>query len=263
MKIGLPVTSGALSAKVADKMGTAAYLMVVDTDDMSFEVVARPPESIGPGAGIQAITLLLGMDAQVLLAGYIAPHIIDSLKKNGISVITGVNGCVRDAVEQYRCDNFSSSNMTSIKTDTTIFSATGNGREAVQKALKQFYTMLPILIGVILVIGLFQTFLPPKFLMTLFSGNALKDTVFGACAGSILAGNPINSYVIGQTLLKIGVSLFGVCALMVSWVSIGLVQLPVEISALGARFAVVRNAAAFVVSILAALLIVWLSGGIP
>jgi hypothetical protein len=79
--------------------------------------------------------------------------------------------------------------------------------------------------------------------------------------GSILAGNPINSYVIGQTLLESGVSLFGVCALMISWVSIGLVQLPAEISALGARFAVVRNTAAFVIAILASLLIVWLSGG--
>ncbi len=76
-----------------------------------------------------------------------------------------------------------------------------------------------------------------------------------------MTGNPINSYVIGETLLNLGVSLFGVTALMLSWVSVGLVQLPAEISALGIRFAVVRNSAAFLIVIVASVVIVWLSEG--
>ena len=55
-------------------------------------------------------------------------------------------------------------------------------------------------------------------------------------------------------------SLFAVTAVIVTWVTVGLVQLPAEVTALGGRFAVSRNAAAFVVSIPTALLTALLVG---
>ena len=102
--------------------------------------------------------------------------------------------------------------------------------------------------------------MPRDLLLSVFSGNAFQDTLWGACIGSLLSGNPINSYVIGETLLKMGVSLFGVTALMLTWVSVGLIQLPVEIATLGARFAVLRNAAAFVIAMIVAVLTAILAG---
>ncbi len=84
----------------------------------------------------------------------------------------------------------------------------------------------------------------------------MLDTLWGACFGSILAGNPINSYVIGGELLKYGISLFAVTALIITWVTVGLVQLPAEIAALGRRFALLRNALSFVLSIPIAILTV-------
>ena len=65
-----------------------------------------------------------------------------------------------------------------------------------------------------------------------------------------MVGNPVNSYVIGESLLKAGVGLSGVLALMMAWVTVGLVQLPMEAEALGMRFGVVRNLAGFVVAVL-------------
>ncbi len=79
--------------------------------------------------------------------------------------------------------------------------------------------------------------------------------------GSILAGNPINSYVIGKNLLDIGIGLSGVTALLLTWVSVGLIQLPVESKALGIRFALVRNIAGFMVAIIMSFVIVWFTGG--
>ena len=75
-----------------------------------------------------------------------------------------------------------------------------------------------------------------------------------------MGAKAINSYVIGETLLKMGVSLFGVTALMLTWVSVGLIQLPVEIATLGTRFAVLRNAAAFVIAMIVAVLTAILAG---
>ena len=46
---------------VEKRLGTAAYLLVVDLDDMSFEAVAGPSPSAGPGAGIEAVSIVLNM----------------------------------------------------------------------------------------------------------------------------------------------------------------------------------------------------------
>ena len=82
------------------------------------------------------------------------------------------------------------------------------------------------------------------------------DTLWGACIGSIVAGNPVNSYIIGGELLRYGVSLFAVTALMVAWVSVGVVQLPAEMAALGRRFALVRTAMSFFMSMAVAIITV-------
>jgi len=116
---------------------------------------------------------------------------------------------------------------------------------ALKSTGKQFANLLPIFVGVILLVGLFNTFLSKEFLSSIFSANALLDTLFGTGFGSILASNPINSYVIGGQLLEQEVSLFAVTAFIAAWVTIGLVQLPAEMAALGKKFAIVRNALSF------------------
>ena len=43
MKIAIPATAPNLDAQVEHKLGTAAYLLVIDMDDMSFEAMEGPP----------------------------------------------------------------------------------------------------------------------------------------------------------------------------------------------------------------------------
>ncbi len=54
-------------------------------------------------------------------------------------------------------------------------------------------------------------------------------------------GHPLAGYLLGGELLANGVSLMAVTALIVSWVTVGLAQLPAEALLLGRRFAVWRN----------------------
>jgi len=264
MKIAVPAGGPTLDARVERRLSTAPYLLVIETDDLSFDVLEGVPPSHGPGAGIQAVSLVLGMGAKALLTGYISPNIAGTLRQNGIDVINPVSGSVRDAVGKYKRGAFlHDEDFGKQSTGGDVHRAGTHWRDALRKASRQFSGMFPVLIGVILLVGLFRTFLPKNFLLDIFSGNMYQDTFFGACVGSVLTGNPINSYVIGEILLKMGVSLFGVTAMMLTWVSVWLVQLPAEITALGARFTVIRNLTAFFAAIPAAMLIVWLSGGIP
>ena len=121
---------------------------------------------------------------------------------------------------------------------------------AFQRTVKSFGTVLPMILGVVLLIGLFRVFVTNEIISVLFTGNVLRDTMLGSFIGSISAGNAIASYLIGGELLKQRVSLFAVAAFIVAWVTVGIVQFPAEAAILGKRFAVARNLLCFVLSIL-------------
>ncbi len=128
-------------------------------------------------------------------------------------------------------------------------------KEALVGAGKSLYRALPILLGVILLISLISAIIPKEQLISIFNQNSWSNTIIAACLGSILAGNPINSYVLGGEFLALGIGLVAVTAFLISWVTVGIVQLPAEIMMLGKRFAITRNTLSFVFSIIIALLI--------
>jgi len=125
---------------------------------------------------------------------------------------------------------------------------------------KSFYRALPILIGVILLIGLFKSFIPTQVVAKLFQGIPLLDSIIGASLGSIMAGNPITSYILGGELLQQGISLIAVTAFLLAWVTVGIVQLPAEAMLLGKKFAITRNIISFIFSIIAAIITVFIIG---
>ena len=131
---------------------------------------------------------------------------------------------------------------------------------AILKAGKGILTMLPIILGVILLLGLFKAYVTQEMIRSLFHGVPLIDGVIGSIMGSILAGNPITSYLIGHELLMKQVSLFAVTALIVSWVTVGMIQLPAEMAALGKMFSLLRNGISFLLSFIVAGLVTILMG---
>ena len=138
-----------------------------------------------------------------------------------------------------------------------------NIRKAAINAIKPFYRTLPILVGVILLVSLASTLIPKSAFTKLFSMNLLLDPFIGAALGSILAGNPITSYIIGGEFLTLGISLIAIIAFLVSWVTVGIVQLPAEIMMLGKKFSITRNILSFIFSIMVAIITVLILGVIP
>ncbi len=118
------------------------------------------------------------------------------------------------------------------------------------KALKAFGTAFPVLLSVILLLGLFRSFVSSRMLSAVFTGELFQDTVIGSLIGSISGGNAVTSYVIGGELIKENVSLVAVTAFIVAWVTVGIIQFPAEAAILGKRFACVRNILSFILSIL-------------
>ena len=118
--------------------------------------------------------------------------------------------------------------------------------QAFYKSAKGFALNLPMLAGVILLTGLFEIFATPEMLSSLFSGHPFYDTLIGTVSGGISVGQPFVSYLIGGELLNNGMSYYAVTAFILSWVTLGVVQLPYEYSMFGGRFILIRNLLAFI-----------------
>lgn len=116
---------------------------------------------------------------------------------------------------------------------------------SLKKTTRTFANLLPIIIGMLLLTSLAVTLFPQQLASDLFGGNDALDALIGASVGSVAAGNPLASYLLGGELLKGGVSLIAVTAFIVSWVTVGIMQLPAEALMLGTRFAVYRNVICF------------------
>ena len=126
--------------------------------------------------------------------------------------------------------------------------------QAWNKTKKTILMTLPLIIGVLLLVGLFNYLLQDKWLLNLFQQNIFMDSLIGAAIGSLAAGNPITSYVLAGELIKIGVSLAAVTAFILTWVTVGIIQLPAESMILSRKFAITRNILSFISAILIGLI---------
>ncbi len=137
-----------------------------------------------------------------------------------------------------------------------------NFRESIVKAGKMFWKVFPLILGTILLVSLMITVIPRAFYLTVFQDSALLDPIIGSSIGSVSAGNPLVSYIIGGELLKQGISLIAVTAFIVAWVTVGFVQIPAESMILGKDFAIIRNLLSFIFAIIVALITVTIMGAI-
>jgi len=126
------------------------------------------------------------------------------------------------------------------------------------KATKSLEKITPIIIGTLLLIGLTDASIPKSFYVRVFNRSGIFSSLIGSIIGSISAGHPITSYILGGEMLKQGVGLIAVTAFLVAWVTVGMIQLPAEAMILGKKFAILRNLSAFVLAIVVAIITVLL-----
>lgn len=130
-------------------------------------------------------------------------------------------------------------------------------KTSLKKTIRTFINILPIIVGMLLATSLVVTLFPEEISTGLFGHGDIPDAMLGAAIGSIAAGHPLASYLLGGELLSGGVGLIAVTAMLVTWVTVGIVQLPAEALMLGTRFAVYRNIISFGIAIIIALLTVY------
>jgi len=116
--------------------------------------------------------------------------------------------------------------------------------------------MAPLLLAIFALIGLFQEFIPPEMIHTwLGADNHLLSLLNGGLVGAVAIGPPVAAFPIAGSFIATGAWPPAAAAFIVSWVSVGVVSLPVEAHVFGWRFALLRNLITFIAALLIGLLI--------
>ena len=102
MKLGVSATGESLDAQVDPRFGRCAYFLIVDSETFAFEAIPNTAAGAMSGAGIQAAQAVANKGAQTVLTGHVGPNAFQALSSAGISIITGVAGSVREAVEAFK-----------------------------------------------------------------------------------------------------------------------------------------------------------------
>ena len=103
MKIAITSTGKELSSDMDLRFGRAAYFVIVDPENMQYDVVENAQNfNLPQGAGIQAGQTIVENKVDVLITGNCGPKAFKVLQTAGIRIFTGVQGRVIDALTQYQ-----------------------------------------------------------------------------------------------------------------------------------------------------------------
>ena len=105
MKVAVSSNGKDLDASIDQRFGRCAYFLIIETDDMSFEVFDNESAALGGGAGIQSAQFVISKGAGAVITGNCGPNAVQVLSAAGVDVFLGVTGTIKAAVEMHKSKN--------------------------------------------------------------------------------------------------------------------------------------------------------------
>ena len=127
---------------------------------------------------------------------------------------------------------------------------------ALKKAWKAFENILPQFLSILILIGLALAVLSPETITKLLGTNSgLWGMLAASVSGSITLIPGFVAFPLAAALLKNGAGYMQIAAFVSTLMMVGIVTMPLEMKTFGKRATIVRNASAFVFSLIAAFVI--------
>ncbi|MBC2711823.1 MAG: NifB/NifX family molybdenum-iron cluster-binding protein [Desulfosarcina sp.] len=102
MKVAVSATGKNLESSIDERFGRCRYFIIVETDDMSYEVVENANADLSTSAGIQSASFVASTGAEAVITGNCGPKAMQVFSSTSIKVILGQSGMIRNAVENYK-----------------------------------------------------------------------------------------------------------------------------------------------------------------
>jgi predicted Fe-Mo cluster-binding NifX family protein len=128
MKIAVSSSGKDFDSRIDPRFGRCAYFLMVETDDMSFEVFDNQSIASGGGAGIQSAQLISSKGAQAVITGNCGPNAVQTLTAAGIEVFLGNTGIVGEVLQKYKNGKLTSTNIANASEYSGLGGNTNFGR---------------------------------------------------------------------------------------------------------------------------------------
>ena len=103
MKIAVTSQGMDLDSPMDPRLGRAAYILIVDSDNMGYEVLDNA-ENVNAfkGAGIQAAQWIAQHSVDIVVSGNMGPKAFEALREAGVQMVSWDSGTVAEAIELVR-----------------------------------------------------------------------------------------------------------------------------------------------------------------
>ena len=128
MKLAISSSGKDLNSRVDPRFGRCAYFLIVETDDMSFEVFENESGVLGGGAGIQSAQFVASKGAKAVITGNCGPNAVNTLYAAGIQVFLGNTGTVMEALEKYKNGNLTPAKTAHVPDHNGLAAGMGGNR---------------------------------------------------------------------------------------------------------------------------------------
>jgi predicted Fe-Mo cluster-binding NifX family protein len=102
MRIAITSVGKELDSNLDPRFGRCSYFLVIETDDLSFEVFENENAALGGGAGIQSAQFVASKGAQAVITGNCGPNALQTFTAAGVQVYVGQAGPIKDIVNKYK-----------------------------------------------------------------------------------------------------------------------------------------------------------------
>jgi predicted Fe-Mo cluster-binding NifX family protein len=128
MKIAVSSKGKDLDALIDPRFGRCEYFLLVNTDDMSFEVFDNQSIALGGGAGIQSAQFISSKGAKAVITGNCGPNAVKTLAAAGIKAFLGNTGIIKEALQKFKNGELISSNSANAPEYSGMADGKGFGR---------------------------------------------------------------------------------------------------------------------------------------
>jgi predicted Fe-Mo cluster-binding NifX family protein len=128
MKIAVSSSGKDLDSMIDPRFGRCAYFLLVETDDMSFEVFDNQSIASGGGAGIQSAQFISSKGAKAVITGNCGPNAVKTLAAAGIEVFLENTGIVREVLQKSKNGELTSTNMANASEYSGLGDRASSGR---------------------------------------------------------------------------------------------------------------------------------------
>ena len=102
MKVAISAAGKNLESTIEERFGRCRHFIILETDDMRYDVIENTNADLSTSAGIQSASLLASKGVEAVITGNCGPKAMQIFAATSIKVIIGQHGMIKDVVDKFK-----------------------------------------------------------------------------------------------------------------------------------------------------------------